>query len=132
VPGTRTKAHEDAQILKLAGEGLSQAEIARITGRSPHTIRRRLEGMGRGVYARAQLLGPRNPPKAWVKGTETSDRARDQVSLRVRSTCSASGATMGPGTYGHISPGPGRRSIIETQADSKEAPAQPSGSDSPS
>ena len=65
LPGTRTKAHEDAQILKLAGEGLSQAEVARITGRSPHTIRRRLEGMGRGVYTRAQLLGPRNPAKAW-------------------------------------------------------------------
>ena len=65
MPGTRTKAHEDAQILKIAGEGLSQAEIARITGRSPHTIRRRLEGMGRGVYTRAQLLGPRNPPMAW-------------------------------------------------------------------
>jgi hypothetical protein len=29
--------------------------------------------------------------------TETSDRARDQVFLRVRSTCSASGVTMGSG-----------------------------------
>lgn len=30
-----------------------------------------------------------------LKGTETSDWARDQVLLRVRSTCSTSAATMG-------------------------------------
>jgi hypothetical protein len=30
-----------------------------------------------------------------LKGTKTSDRARDHVFLRVRSTCSASAATMG-------------------------------------
>jgi hypothetical protein len=30
-----------------------------------------------------------------VKGTETSDRSRDQVFLRVRLTCSASAATTG-------------------------------------
>ena len=33
--------------------------------------------------------------QAGVKGTETLDRARDQVLLRVRSTCSTSAATMG-------------------------------------
>ena len=34
-------------------------------------------------------------PSTRVKGTETSDRPRDQGFLRVRSTYWASGATMG-------------------------------------
>jgi hypothetical protein len=37
----------------------------------------------------------RRQARSCLKGTETSDRARDQVLLRARSTCSTSAATMG-------------------------------------
>jgi hypothetical protein len=65
VPGTEVKPSERDQIYKLAAEGLTQAEIARITHRSPHTIRRIVLAMPRGVYAKTKLAGPRNPPKGW-------------------------------------------------------------------
>ena len=65
MPGTEVKPSERDQIYKLAAEGLTQAEIARITHRSPHTIRRIVLAMPRGVYAKTKLAGPRNPPRSW-------------------------------------------------------------------
>jgi hypothetical protein len=88
LPGSRT-----ANTRKLGPWKLSEGaqDWTRVLGRSrPSRATRHPAG---GLPPPQELAAGFERDQVSVKGTETSDRARDQVLLRVRSTCSTSVAT---------------------------------------